>query len=46
MLKPLELEDRAGAYRRVGQMSTSPGARTSLFMPDRKMAESLGIICQ
>jgi len=27
-------EDRAGTYQRVGQIATSPGARTALFVPE------------
>ena len=27
-------EDRAGNYQRIGQIPTSPGARTSLFVPE------------
>jgi len=27
-------EERAGGYQRIGQIATSPGARTSLFVPE------------
>jgi hypothetical protein len=28
------LEDRTGSYRRIGQVATLPGSRTSLFVPE------------
>ena len=27
-------EDNAGAYQRIGQVGTAPGARTGLFVPE------------
>ena len=35
-------EDNAGAYRRIGQVGTAPGARTGLFVPELGQALCCG----